>query len=46
MPQIGVFTKQVEIELINGRGDVAVHSLKDLPTVIDPILFIAAVPTL
>lgn len=29
----GLFTKELEVELLNGNIDVAVHSLKDLPTV-------------
>lgn len=28
----GLFTRQIEDELINGKIDLAVHSLKDLPT--------------
>ncbi|KAL4450881.1 hypothetical protein ABPG74_011723 [Tetrahymena malaccensis] len=46
MGGIGVFTKIVEVELLNKNGDIAVHSLKDLPTVIDERLFIGAVPPL
>ena len=29
---IGVFTKSLDIALINGDIDIAVHSLKDVPT--------------
>jgi hydroxymethylbilane synthase len=28
----GLFTKELEVELLNGNIDLAVHSLKDLPT--------------
>jgi hydroxymethylbilane synthase len=28
----GLFTKELETALLNGEGDLAVHSLKDLPT--------------
>jgi hydroxymethylbilane synthase len=41
----GVFVKALEAELINGRADVAVHSLKDVPSAEAPQLVIAAVPT-
>ena len=39
----GVFTKELEEALLDGRIDVAVHSLKDLPTTIHPELRIAAI---
>jgi len=38
----GVFTKELEDALLDRRIDVAVHSLKDLPTVIPEQLVIAA----
>jgi len=40
----GVFTKEIEEALLDGRIDVAVHSLKDLPTEIDERLAIGAIP--
>lgn len=39
----GVFTKELEDALLDGRIDVAVHSLKDLPTVIPEQLSISAI---
>jgi hydroxymethylbilane synthase len=40
----GVFTRGVEAELLTGRAEVAVHSLKDLPTTTDASLELAAFP--
>jgi hydroxymethylbilane synthase len=40
----GVFTKEIQRALLDGRVDVAVHSLKDLPTTVVPELVLAAVP--
>tara|TARA_Y100000589_G_scaffold262646_1_gene252992 strand:- start:2640 stop:3644 length:1005 start_codon:yes stop_codon:yes gene_type:complete len=40
----GLFTKAVERALLSDKADVAVHSLKDLPTQLTPGLSIAAVP--
>jgi hydroxymethylbilane synthase len=39
----GLFTKELETALLAGRIEVAVHSLKDLPTVLPPGLKLAAV---
>ena len=39
----GAFTKELEHALLDGRIDLAVHSLKDLPTVIPDGLTLAAV---
>ncbi len=38
----GVFTKEIEQEMLDGRIDLAVHSLKDLPTEETPGLRIGA----
>ena len=40
----GVFTKELENALLEGRVDLAVHSLKDLPTQFHPDLDIVATP--
>ena len=42
--EFGVFTKAIQNALLDGQIDVAVHSLKDLPTIVFPGLSLAAVP--
>jgi len=44
MKGIGVFVKMLEVELLESRAQVAVHSLKDMPTNTQEGLSIAAVP--
>src|SRR6185295_2211411 len=39
----GVFTKELEDALLDGRIDIAVHSLKDLPTILPESLSISAI---
>jgi hydroxymethylbilane synthase len=41
---VGLFTKEIQRALEDGSVDVAVHSLKDLPTQNAPELVLAAVP--
>lgn len=41
---MGFFTSEVEQALLDGRVDLAVHSLKDLPTALTPGLIVAAIP--
>lgn len=38
----GVFTKEIQLAVLDGRADLAVHSAKDLPTVPHPGLVIGA----
>ncbi len=40
----GMFTKEIEEALLTGRIDLAVHSLKDLPTELAAPFVIAAIP--
>lgn len=40
----GLFTSEVEAALLDGRADMAVHSLKDLPTQGPEALIVAAMP--
>src|SRR5580765_4139516 len=40
----GMFTKEIEEALLEGRVDLAVHSLKDLPTELPSGFLLAAVP--
>jgi hydroxymethylbilane synthase len=44
MGGFGVFTKAIQTALLEDRADVAVHSLKDLPTIPEPGLELVAVP--
>jgi hydroxymethylbilane synthase len=39
----GLFTKELEVALLEGKGDIAVHSLKDLPTELPAGLELGAV---
>ena len=39
----GLFTKELEVALVKGQADLAVHSLKDLPTELPPGLKLGAV---
>lgn len=47
LPEIGgkgLFTQELESELLSGRVNCAVHSLKDLPTQSPPGLILGAIP--
>lgn len=41
----GVFCKEVQAAVLDGRADIAVHSAKDLPTITPAGLTLAAIPT-
>lgn len=41
----GLFTKELEVALLERTADIAVHSLKDLPTELPDGLMLAATPT-
>lgn len=41
---VGIFTKEIDEELLSGKVDLAVHSLKDVPSEVHPELTLAAVP--
>ncbi|MBW2525319.1 MAG: hydroxymethylbilane synthase [Deltaproteobacteria bacterium] len=40
----GLFLKEIEQALVDGRADVAVHSIKDVPAELAPGLVLAAIP--
>ncbi len=40
----GLFTKELEVALLKGQADLAVHSLKDLPTELPEGLMLVATP--
>jgi hydroxymethylbilane synthase len=40
----GLFVKEIEEALLAGRAELAVHSMKDLPTVLEEALEVTAVP--
>lgn len=47
LPEIGgkgLFTKELDRALVDGRIDLAVHSLKDLPTEMEPALAVSCIP--
>lgn len=42
--QVGLFTKRIQQALLDDEADVAVHSLKDLPTEPNDVFWLAATP--
>lgn len=40
----GLFTKELEDAMLDGRADLAVHSLKDMPTELPPGLVLGCIP--
>lgn len=40
----GLFTRELEEALLDGRADLAVHSLKDMPTELPPGLVLGCIP--
>ncbi len=39
----GLFTKELEVAMLDGEADLAVHSMKDMPTVLPPGLMLASI---